>query len=78
MDYGVVSNMRYYRDLNGDYYYLDTSGRRIYVDNIVEKEAPESVVSSTTGANIIAYTFVNVKALLYDMLQKLLPHNQIG
>lgn len=56
---------------------METSGRRIYDHNIIEKEAPEATGPSTNGGSSIASTVVDVKALLDDMLQKLLADNHI-
>lgn len=68
MAYGVVSKMRYYRDSNGDYYNSEISRRRIYDDKIVDKEAPETTGSSTAGGSVTAFTHVDVKELLDDIL----------
>lgn len=77
--YGVVAKMRYYKDLNGDYYYLEDSGRQVYDDKIVEhvKETVEATGPSVVGVGVAFSLSPDVKTLIDDMLQKLLADNQV-
>ncbi|KAL5074274.1 hypothetical protein RYX36_013258 [Vicia faba] len=49
LDYGCVSNMRYYRDSeDGSYFYLEESSRKVYDNKIVDPPVDHTAASASS------------------------------
>lgn len=80
LDYGDVSKMRHYMDLNGNYYYLEDPGRQIYDDKIVEqvKETADTVGPFATGLGAASSTSYDVKTLMMVCFRNFLQIIKLG
>ncbi|CAI8612604.1 unnamed protein product [Vicia faba] len=73
MDYFGVSNMRYYRDTNGDYYYLEEYSQKVYDDKIMDLiKDPSNDASGSFSSLLFAY----VKSYIDELVGKIFD-NQI-
>ncbi|KAL5057831.1 hypothetical protein RYX36_029435 [Vicia faba] len=73
MDYFGVSNMRYYRDTNVDYYYLEEYSQKVYDDKIVD---PIKDPSNDASGSFSSLLFAYVKSCIDELVGKIFD-NQI-
>lgn len=74
LDESIVSNMRYQRDTNADYYYLEESGMKIYDDKVMEPVNDPSDESSGSSSSFLS---IELKSYLDDLVLQILVDNQI-
>lgn len=66
--------MRYYMDIDGDYYYLEESGKKVYDDKVMD---PINDPSDEAGGSSSGLLYADSKSCLYELVGKILADNQI-
>lgn len=66
--------MRYYMDIDGDYYYLEESGKKVYDDKVMD---PINDASDEAGGSSSGLLYADLKSCLYELVGKILADNQI-